>query len=303
MRRRRPEAVDKEARGCGGGEAGGCGQRRRRRKRRRRRPRLRSVGQQQLQGSLCLCGFADPFRSPGPRARPQAGCEHQGPNPTGAASPTGTALTHPPLGLPAAGPLLPPVHPCSGPSCPLHGEVSRGPPRPPTAAQAPLPTSPQAARPPQDPTLCLALRAAHKACGATWDGSFLRGFSSRDSEPGAEPWRLRGSEARPLPPDSSHPRVGTDEYTQGTGRPGWGREARDAESRGHKEPSVIWAGRPGTLMLGHGTARGEQGEEQGQGALGWKQQVQRPCGRGKLRTSKEACSPGSSTDGRVSHSD
>lgn len=82
MRRRRLEAADKEARGCGGGEAGGCGQRRRRRERRRRRPRLRSVGQQQLQGSLCLCGSADPFRSPGPRARPQAGCERHGPNPS-----------------------------------------------------------------------------------------------------------------------------------------------------------------------------------------------------------------------------
>lgn len=37
--------------------------------------------------------------------------------------------------------------------------------------------------------------------------------------------------------------------------------------------------------------RGEPGEELGQGALGRKLQVQRPCGRSKLSMSKEPCKP------------
>lgn len=35
----------------------------------------------------------------------------------------------------------------------------------------------------------------------------------------------------------------------------------------------------------------EPGEELGQGALGRKQQVQRPCGRSKLSMAKEPCRP------------
>lgn len=67
--------------------------------------------------------------------------------------------------------------------------------------------------------------------------------------------RATAKEAKPLPATAHRPVGKTDEHTQNTSISDGDREARNVESRGHKEIGVIWAGRPGNPsdVLGHHT--------------------------------------------------